>query len=381
MTGRSPSPRKTIAVVATTSFALRVYIALHIQALSKQYNIVIFSNFDGDPCSDLFSPDVTLVHIPFARKIHLKTDIQTLFTLYKALLGGQFDAVHSLMPKSGLLAMVAGYAARIPLRIHLFTGQVWANKIGLKRALLKFMDKVNVWFSTDILVDSPSQRDFLTAENVVKDAKVLGIGSVCGVDINRFHPNATWRDRVRADFGIAQDTFVFGYVGRMNPDKGVMDLATAFAGLYTTTDVSLVFVGPDEENMQAAIMNAHPDLVDRIFFTGHTDQPELFMNAFDVFCLPSYREGFGSTVIEAAACKVPALVSRIYGLTDAVEDGVTGLFHTPGDFEDIQKKMCCFLDSTDMRTKMAQAAFKRCHKEFSSDRIVGEMLKFYDRRL
>jgi glycosyltransferase involved in cell wall biosynthesis len=370
-------PRKKIAIVATTSFALRVYIAMHVQALSKDYDIVIYSNFDVDPCTDLFSDTVQLVDIPFARKISLLTDLRTIFTLYKALWREDFTLIHSLMPKSGLLAMVAGYFARIPIRVHLFTGQVWATRSGAKRFFLKLMDRVIDWFATDILVDSPSQRDFLKAERVVANARVLGTGSVCGVDTLRFRPNPEWRHDTRRDLGISQDAFVFGYVGRMNHDKGVLDLALAFSRLQTKRDVHLVFTGPDEEGMQAQIMAAHPEIQDIIHFTGHTRTPEVYMNVFDVLCLPSYREGFGSTVIEAAACKVPALVSHIYGLTDAVEENITGTFHQPGNPEDLSEAMNTFLNNPDFCEKLGNSAYKRCLDQFSSDLLILEMKKFY----
>lgn len=368
---------KKIAIIATVPFALRVYIALHIFALNKKYNIVVFCNFSTDSCVDLFGPNVELVHIPFVRKIDLLKDIKALIMLYRELSKRDFDAIHSLMPKSGLLAMLAGFCARVPQRIHLFTGQVWATESGLKRFVLKSMDKVNVCFSTDILVDSPSQRDFLISENVVKDARVLGIGSVCGVDIQRFKRSEVWRSDVRSELSISEDAFVLGFVGRLTRDKGIVDLVAAFANIDTERDTYLVVVGPDEEDIKLLIEREYPSLTLKIRFIGHTDNPEIYMNAFDLFCLPSYREGFGSTVIEAAACGVPALVSRIYGLTDAVQEGVTGKFHSPGSCSDILANINYFIENEDVRSVMGQAAFSRCLEQFSSERLTNEMMQFY----
>lgn len=373
--------KHTIAVVATVPFALRVYIALHIAALSKKYNIVLYSNFSEDDCRGLFPPEIEHAHIPFARKIRLWTDIKSLYLLYFAFRGRRFDAVHSIMPKSGLLAMAAAWAARVPIRIHSFTGQVWVNKSGLKRFILKSMDKVNVFFSTATLADSTSQRDFLIAENVAKDVTVLGSGSVCGVDINRFRREPDWRVGVRSDLGIPIDAFVFGFVGRLTRDKGIFDLAAAFDDLRSTQNAHLIIAGPDEEGIKNTVESLHPNHESNIHFIGHTDQPEVFMNAFDVFCLPSYREGFGSTVIEAAACGVPALTSRIYGLTDAVEENVTGVFHTAGDRAELNLRMTQFLQDREMSKTMSKAAYDRCIREFSSDRVVNEMLEFYEARL
>ena len=93
-------------------------------------------------------------------------------------------------------------------------------------------------------------------------------------------------------------------------------------------------MGPDEEGMEREI-NRLSGSDTRIRILGKTQSPENFMAAADFLCLPSYREGFGSVVIEAAASGIPAMVSSIYGLTDAVQNGVSGQLHAPKDVEAI----------------------------------------------
>ena len=113
---------------------------------------------------------------------------------------------------------------------------------------------------------------------------------------------------------------VFGFLGRINHDKGLGDLASAFVTSDLPKNSKLLLVGPDEQSVLEEITRKFGPMDGRLIVAAPTRKPERFLNIFDVFCLPSYREGFGSSAIEAAACGVPAIASRIYGLTDAIDD-------------------------------------------------------------
>lgn len=366
-----------IAFVLSAPSALRAFLQDHIKALSDDYEITVYCNFSQDPCHGLFDDTITLVHIPFSRKIKLSTDIKTLFTLLWHLRQGKYAAAHSMLPKTGLLAMPSAFLARIPIRIHLFTGQVWAYKTGTLPKILKFMDKVTATFSTHLMCDSQSQRQFLKDENITNYTRVLGNGSVCGVNIDVFKPDHGTKKKTHEQLEIPKDAFVFGFMGRLNYDKGVMDMVTAFKRANFSENHYLVIVGPDEEGLQQEIETKYPEILHRLKFVGSTDVPHVYFNAFDVLCLPSYREGFGSVVIEAAACGCPALASKIYGLTDAIEDNETGILHTPGNITEITNNMRKLSEKPDLRKLLADNARRRVVEKFSSEYLIDEMKSFY----
>jgi glycosyltransferase involved in cell wall biosynthesis len=129
--------------------------------------------------------------------------------------------------------------------------------------------------------------------------------------------------------------------------------------------------------MQALLVN----VLMQVKRVGFTAEPERFMQAADLFCLPSYREGFGSSVIEAAACGLPALASRIYGLTDAVAEGRTGWMHVAGETKDLAKRLDYVLSNPEELVSKGQAAREYATRVYSEDKLTKAMVDFYSKRL
>ena len=259
---------------------------------------------------------VSVIPMGIERKINIIHDLSTLYSLYIHFSDNRYDLIHSFTPKAGLLSMVSGKVAGIPIRIHTFTGQVWANKGGLSRFILKLFDRLLACCATHIFVDSFSQRDFIVSEKVVTESKtrVIANGSICGVDTNKFKHNVISRSEIRKSHTIPESDVVFLFLGRLTMDKGIMDLAEAFSEInkkYLNTH--LMIVGPDEEGMKKRVIEICKSCSDNLHFENYTDAPEKFMAAADVFCLPSYREGFGMTIIEAGSVGIPSIGTRIYG--------------------------------------------------------------------
>ena len=170
---------------------------------------------------DNISNKVNIISIPIERKISLYLDFKALFLLIAVFNKNRFFIAHSVSPKAGLLCAIAAWIAKIPNRLHTFTGQVWVTKKGISRWFLKLLDKIIVLLNTKILVDSFSQQDFLANENVLskKYSLVLGQGSISGVDINRFLPSKKYRSLIRNELKINGESIIFLFVGRLKKKK------------------------------------------------------------------------------------------------------------------------------------------------------------------
>jgi len=287
--------------------------------------------------------------------------------------------VQSITPKAGLLAMLAAWICRVPIRVHIFTGQVWVTRGGFSRWYLKSFDHLIAALATSLLADSPSQKQFLVEEGVAKaqDIHVLGDGSICGVDTLRFKPNQEAKKKVRSQAEIPEEATIALFMGRLKKDKGVLDLARAFGTLQSDiTNLYVVFAGPDEEGLAGQILQLASSRRDQVRFMGSVNNPEDFFAAADFLCLPSYREGFGLVTIEAAAAGIPTLASRIYGITDAIIDGVTGILHQAGDSAGIAKGLKEMMDAHSCQS-MGEAAKNRAFELFSTSRLVKAQLSYY----
>lgn len=367
-----------LCFITAVPMTATAFLNAHIERLITDFDVFVVSDFSGGAGG--VSSLATHIHAPIVRNISITKDVIGLWVLFRIFRRNHFDIIHSVTPKAGLLSMTAGFFARVPVRVHWFTGQVWVTRKGLVRTILKTADRIIAALATHLLADSPSQRDFLVAEGVcaAQGIEVIGAGSICGVDTQRFRPDAQARSVVRAQHGIPDNAVLVLFLGRLNVDKGLREMAQAMLDLDGKfPQLHWLVVGPDEENMEAYLRQVGASLGSRLHFQGFTAEPEAYMAAADIFCLPSYREGFGSSVLEAAAAGVPSVATNIYGLTDAVLDGVTGLLVPAHDSAALVAALGRLLSDAALRCGMGVAARERAITHFSRQLVVDGLAAYY----
>ncbi|MEQ1847358.1 MAG: glycosyltransferase, partial [Nitrospira sp.] len=182
----------SICFVATTPFVVNAFLLTHLEAMADQYSVTLCVNCSAYPLSDRIDSRIRVVDFKIAREISVVRDAWAFLFLLSLFRAEKFSAVHSITPKAGLLAMLAARFAGIRFRHHTFTGQVWACRKGCVRFLLKALDRVIVHIASQVFADSLSQCRFLEEERVVEPGgiSVLGPGSISGVDLRRFRPDA-----------------------------------------------------------------------------------------------------------------------------------------------------------------------------------------------
>jgi glycosyltransferase involved in cell wall biosynthesis len=323
---------------------------------------------------------ISVVNIPIERKIYILNDLRALFKIIKIMRKERFDIVVSISPKAGLLAMSGALIARTAKRVHIFQGEIWTVKRFFSRFILKALDKLTALFATDILAVSESEKQFLIKEKVtrLKKIQVLGNGTICGVDVDRFRPNSLMRKQIRSELGISETASVCIFVGRLTKDKGILDLVAAYACIAKEeVNLWLLVVGPDEESIiESALDLLNPTLRARTRLIGFTRHPENYMAASDFLCLPSYREGFGMTVLEAASTQIPSIGSRIYGITDAIVENQTGILFEPGDVSGLSQAMSQLLSNPEYTKLMGCRARHRVSRDFASESVVERYVLF-----
>lgn len=373
----------TVCIVVSAPMTVRAFLVDQINALCEHYSVTVVAHVTDPMELSEVIPKAHVVAVPIERRIAPCADLKALWLLYCLFRRERFGLVHSVTPKAGLLAMCAARLAGVPQRLHTFTGQVWATKRGFGRWFLKRIDRILAMQTTTALVDSASQRDFLREQRVLptEAGLVLGNGSISGVDISRFVADPAARAEVRDSLQLTADIPLFLFLGRLNRDKGILDLATAYRSLLDSgRSAALLLVGPDEEQLRTEV-EAICGSGSRLHFVDYTTTPQHYMAAADVFCLPSYREGFGSVVIEAASCGVPAIGSRIYGVSDAIVDGETGLLYPPGDSVELSAAMTRLVDDPQLCRSLGVQAAQRARTLFAKEVLTGALVDLYRQKL
>jgi glycosyltransferase involved in cell wall biosynthesis len=370
--------RKHIVIIMHSVLNLKFFWVPIIEAMTKEFSVTLYIRNDAPEILSKISLDCRIVIMPIERKISPVSDFLATVKIFRQLRRDGPDLLQTITPKAGLLGMLAGSVARVPIRIHTFQGQVWANSTGLKRWFFRFIDVLIAKLSTNLLAVSRTEIDFLRRERVLRhdQGQVLGSGSISGVDLSKFDHRLPADVQLKSELGLTGDEFVFLYLGRLQRDKGLDVLADAYSALLSKTSrpIRLVVVGPDEDNLGQALK---AKLGSAVVVRPYTDRPDAYHRLAHVTVLPSFREGFGSVLIEAAALGVPTIASRIYGIDCAVVDGETGLLFEPGDARALESCMNRLLNDSSLHKKLSSAGMSRAVHEFDQKVVVARLVAYY----
>ena len=373
--------------LATVPFFLVSQLESQLEFLKNSGCLVVVITSAGPEIGKL-NLGASLIYEPveIKRNISPLKDIHTLLRLFLLFRRYKFDIVHSTTPKAGLLAALAAYLNSVPIRLHTWTGQQWVTQSGVTRFLSRMADRTIGLLNTKCYADSQSQARFLVAQEIIAGEKIdiINKGSLSGVDLTRFD-KSRWskqdKELLKNQLGLKPDSLVILFMGRVTIDKGIRELVSAFEILLKEGyDVDLLIVGPSDEECgggKGATELKDISKIDRIHRKGYTNCPEKYFALSDIFCLPSYREGFGTTVIEAAAMGIPTVGTRINGLIDAVEDGETGILVPVRNHIALADALKNLLDSSSRLKNMGRSALKRCQSLFDHNLVNRAVLKEY----
>lgn len=370
--------RKRILFVVAASSTYYAFLRPQAISLSQRYSITIAGSFPSSQKYDSMGNKIAFEKLSISRNISIFKDFIALLNLIKLMHGRKYDVVHSITPKAGLLAMIASKVSGIEHRLHLFTGQVWKTKTGPFRIILKKLDQITSRLSSLPMTDSDSQSAYLKANGFKREFVTLGSGSVNGVDFASYHFTDTVRQQNRMRLNIQKSDMVVSFVGRITEEKGVIDLIKAFSRLQSVSRLHLFLVGPLEDVTLRPKIEAAQLADPRIVLCGPSVDPSFFYSITDIFCLPSYREGFGTAILEAASAGVPTIGSNIYGIQDAIINGETGLLFSPGDISKLTSSLEMLLNNKNELTRLGFNARLRAKDYFSRDRYISLWDSLYD---
>lgn len=324
------------------------------------------------------NPGVKVIEVSMERRISFFKDLKSLWQMIKVMRKETPYMVHSMTPKAGLITMLAAWLTGVPVRIHTFTGLVWPTTVGVKRRILMITDWITCACASHIIPEGQGVLDDLRNHNVCrKPMKVLGYGNIRGVDMERFNP-ARFADMKKDEY-----KFRFVFVGRIVGDKGINELVEAFERLnneYPNTQLTLV--GKYEPDLDPVKLETLKVIGENpcIDACGPKYGDDLLLEYMksDCFVMPSYREGFPNTVMEAGAMGLPSIVTDINGSREIIIHEENGIIVPSKNADALYEAMKQMVEDTSARQKMAANARPLIDSRFEKSFVQQCIMDFYN---
>ncbi|MCD4824803.1 MAG: glycosyltransferase family 4 protein [Phycisphaerae bacterium] len=328
--------------------------------------------------------------ITINQKISLSGDVRSFLALFWHFQKTRPDLVIAHMAKAGYLGMLAARLTGVPSRVYYNHGLGMLSSQGVKKALLRSAEIVANRCATHSVFCGESTRQAAIETGLVRpvQAKIIGHGSISGIDTERFSPGSVSQKSLedfRAEHGIKPESFTVLFVGRLARHKGLETICEAWRLLQKDPTLSppptlLLAAYPED----AYCLKMVKDLEKDCPFVQHlgvcNDMPLLYRLA-DVLILPSWYEGLPYSVLEAQSMKIPCIVSNVTGNVDAVVDGQTGLVIRPRNPEALAEAVLQLGKAPSLRQYMGRMARERVCQYFSQEKVIKQALTFYEQLL
>ena len=284
-----------------------------------------------------------------------------------------FDFVQYATPNASLFASAGAWMAGVPVRLYCQWGIRYVGVSGIMRKVLKSLEHLTCYLSTDICPASQKNLEYAVNEGLYRPDKAnsSGNGGTIGIDLAKYdiEHKQKCKDEVLVQYPVLKDKLVICSVGRLSRDKGSFELLEAFNRLAKEReDIVLMMVGDTEDNIPENLIPVTKH--ERVLFTGFTNEVNKYLSACDVLVHPSYREGFSMVIQEAMAMQLAVVTTDIPGPSEVIEEGVTGILVQPRDTDSLYEGLKEILSNKTQMEQMAVAGRKRCEKLFNRQRML-----------
>lgn len=372
---------KKICFVTTVSDTLRSFVlefAKYMYAKSD-YDITFICNRDYAFAKSL---PRYIHYIPVDMKRGISFDgILACAKMWKIFRENQFDLIQYSTPNASLYASLAGSLARVPVRLYCQWGLAFVGFSGLKRIVFKTEEKIVCKLSTWIEPDSRGNLNLCHKQKIYSSKKgsVVHKGSASGVSLKKFDitKRELYRTEIRSNYGIPEDVFVYGFAGRITGDKGVNELLSVTKNILKLhKDVYVLMVGGiEKEDSVNTELYEWSKTEKHIIYCGSTNEVQKYMAAMDCYVMPSYREGFGLTVVEAGAMGLPVICTDIPGPTDAIHNEINGLIIEKKDTEALREAILRLYSDKELARKLGAAGYENVKNNYEQENLFKYILE------
>ena len=380
---------RTSTVAMSLDFLLKGQLAF----LNQYFEVIAVSGDDEHLNIVAEREKVKTASVPMQRIISPLKDLVSLWKLYWLFKKEQPLIVHSITPKAGLLSMTAAKLACVPIRIHTFTGLIFPSKKGILQRLLIVMDRVLCYCATHIYPEGKGvKKDLIRYKITSKPLKVIANGNVNGIDTSYFSKEQVSfqeQQTLKKELGIAENDFVFVFVGRLVGDKGINELVQAFKQLVVSlsgvenssikNQTKLLLVGPLESDLNPLQEETLREIETNknVISVGFQKEVRSYFAIADCLVFPSYREGFPNVVLQAGAMGLPAIVTDINGSNEIIMDGENGIIIPSKNTIALQKAMSKMMNEEVFYNELQQNSRKMIVAKYEQKVVWQAILEEY----
>jgi len=288
--------------------------------------------------------------------------------------------LHTHTAKAGAVgraaALLAG-DARPPVIVHTYHGHVLRGYFDpVRTQFFRETERALARHTNRLIAVGPQVRDDLVELGVAPAEKFSVIR--LGIDLESRVLTADRRAEFRHLFGIPEDRFVVGWIGRMTAIKRVPDILAAFKALRdrgVEATLCLVGDGPDRDAVEQLASDL--GIVRDILFVGYQRDVAPYYAFFDAFLLPSANEGTPVVAIEALASERPVVATRVGGVPDVVDDGEDGFLVEVGDIPALADRLEQLARDPELRARMGKVGRERVVPRYRVERLVDDVDALY----
>jgi len=324
---------------------------------------------------------VTVVSVEeLQREVSVLHDARSVLRVAELIRDERPHVLHTHTAKAGAIARAAALlavGARPPVVLHTFHGHVLKGYFDAGRTAFFRQVERTLARASDVLVAvSPEVRDELVELGVAPLEKFVVIR--LGIPLEERLGDPTADSDYRHLYGIPEDAFVVGWVGRMTGIKdtgAVVDIVRAVRERGVNAVLCMVGDGPDREGLEQL---AHKLGIARYcYFVGYQSDVAGYYRLFDAFLLPSVNEGTPVSAIESLASGTPVVANRVGGVPDVVRDGVDGFLVEPGDVDAAAARLAELAADPALRSRLGESGRARVLERYSVERLVDDVDRLY----
>jgi len=348
--------------------------------LSGEFNVAIAAGGKGKFYKKIKETDLPYYQMNnFQKSINPFKDIFVFFEILSLLIQLKPEIIHTNSSKAGGIAGLAGWIYKIlsNKKIELiFTAHGWAineDRPKCQIKLIKLFSKITCLFYDKIICVSEYDRQIAIKNKITCEKKLITIHN--GIDIKNI--NFLTKEEAQKKLIKKTSPLVIGTIAEWTSNKGLIYLLKAIKKIKDKEfDVILIGSGenPDKEKMIKFIEKKNLKNIHLIEFIPNAAN---YLKAFDIFVLPSIKEGLPYTIIEAMIAEIPIIATNVGGIPEMIDNEVNGILIEPKNSHKLAEKILYIINNPKKANELAKKAKEKAEQEFTLEKMIEKTKELY----